>query len=161
MSEDQFRLEVDDQDVLDALAAAQAAMTDLTPLMSEIEGIMVDAIERSFINEQDPTTGVPWAALSPVTKARRGDPNGPKLQDKGDLVNSVRGDHDASSAEAGVAEKYGITHQLGAKRGQYGETSRGSPIPWGDIPARPFVGVGEDDKTDIRDAVSRYISTSF
>lgn len=160
MTGDPYRIEVDDGETLASLSAAQAAMSDMTPLMSEIEGILVDAIERSFMKEEDPTTGAPWAALSPVTLARRG-ADARKLQDSSSLVQSVTGRHDSTSAEAGVAEKYGITHQLGATKGQYGKTARGTPIPWGDIPARPFVGLGNDDKNDIRDAVSRYISTSF
>ncbi len=154
-------IEVDDSDILSRLSAAAAATADLTPLMSEIEGIMVDATERAFMQQRDPTTGVPWAALSETTKSRRRDPAGPILQDSSSLVQSVTGRHDATSAEVGVAEKYGITHQLGAKRGQYGSTSRGSAIPWGDIPARPFLGLGEDDKNEIMDAANRYISSSF
>src|SRR5690625_7722712 len=115
--------------------------------MQDIEGILVDAIERAFKKEQDPETGAPWAELSPVTKARRG-PGAKKLQDYSSLEQSIGGNHDATSAEAGVAEKYGITHQLGARKGQYGKTSRGTPIPWSDIPARSFLGMGETDRQD-------------
>jgi phage virion morphogenesis protein len=164
-----FRIEVDDREVMAALAGLQGAADDLTPLMAEIEGILVDATERAFENQEDPATGAPWAELSPVTKSRRADPDGPILKDSGSLVSSVNGAHDADSAEAGVSEIYGITHQLGAKKGQYGSASGAFqfdgeglspmqiPIPWGDIPARPFLGIGDEDKEEISDAVSRYI----
>ncbi len=33
---------------------------------------------------------------------------------------------------------------------------RGAPIPWGDIPARPFLGLS-DDEADVRDIVARYL----
>jgi len=158
---DQFRIEVDDEQVLAKLARAVADADDLTPLMGEIEGILVDATERAFEEQKDPSNGAPWAALSPVTKARRRDPNGPILKDAGNLVGSVGGNHDATSATVGVAEKYGITHQLGAAKGEYGKTSRGAPIPWGDIPARPFLGFNEDDRREILDVVSQYISGAF
>jgi len=157
---DQFRIEVDDEQVLAKLTRAVDQAENLSPLMGEIEGILIDAIERAFKNEQDPETGAPWAELSSVTKARRG-AGAKKLQDSGSLVQSIGGKHDALSAEAGVAEKYGITHQLGAAKGEYGKTSRGAPIPWGDIPARPFLGFNEDDRREILDVVSQYISGAF
>lgn len=154
---DQFRIEVDDQEILAKLSEAQAELADMSPLMEEIQGILVDAIERAFKEQKDPTTGAPWAALSEVTKARRGDPNGPILQDSSSLVQSITGRSDATSAEAGVAEKYGVTHQKGAKKGQYGKTARGASIPWGDIPARPFAGLGKDDRDEILAVVKRYL----
>jgi len=39
--------------------------------------------------------------------------------------------------------------QFGAKKGQFGKTRRGAPIPWGNIPARPFLGVSVSDRSDI------------
>lgn len=157
---DQFRIEVDKQDVLYALQQAQLYVRDLTPLMKEIEGILVDAAQRAFKEEQDPETGVPWAALSPVTIARRGS-GATKLQDTSNLVQSISSNHDATSATVGVSEKYGITHQLGTKKGEYLKATDGGPVPWGDIPARPFLGIGKSDQNEILDAVSRYISISF
>jgi hypothetical protein len=46
---------------------------------------------------------------------------------------------------------------FGAKQGAFGRTSRGGPIPWGDIPARPLLPIDEQgnmdafDKEEIRD----------
>jgi phage gpG-like protein len=33
---------------------------------------------------------------------------------------------------------YAATQQFGAKQGEFGRDKRNHPIPWGDIPARPF-----------------------
>jgi phage gpG-like protein len=45
---------------------------------------------------------------------------------------------------------YAPTHQFGARQGQYGRyaTRRRTsiPIPWGDVPARPFLGVSAEDE---------------
>src|SRR5699024_10056395 len=117
---DSFRIEVDNQHVLSALQQAQQSVRDLTPLMEELQGILADAAERAFKKEQDPEPGVPWPALSPVTIARRGS-GARKLQDSSSLVQSISGSHNATSATAGVSEKYGITHQLGARKGLYGK----------------------------------------
>jgi|GEM_PF-4183658 len=129
---DQFRIEVDDEQLLKMLSRAQAEAEDLTPLMEDIEGIMVDATKRAFKNERDPETGAPWAALSPTTQKKEvaaGKLRGAKpiLEVSSSLVQSIGGRHDASSAEAGVAEKHGITHQLGAKKGKYGFAD-GAPL---------------------------------
>lgn len=45
----------------------------------------------------------------------------------------------------------------GARKGQFGRTSRGAPIPWGNIPARDFLGVSADDRVGIVDVLRRHI----
>lgn len=161
MANSDIRIEFDSEELLAALSGLQARFEDMTPLMSELSGILEDASERAFINEKDPDTGTPWAPLSETTKARRNDPLAKILQDSGSLVGSLSTDHDARSATVGFAEKYAGTHHHGAAKGEFGNTSRGAPIPWGDIPARPIVGLAESDIQEIEDAVSAYISASF
>jgi len=163
---DQFRIEFDDKAVLTALRRAEEGARDLGPLMEQLAGILEDASERAFKQERDPTTGAPWAALSPVTQNKEvaeGKLRGahPILQVSGSLVLSMRSEHDATSATVGFAEKYASTQHHGAKKGEFGRTRRGAPIPWGDIPARQIVGIGESDQTETLDAVSQYISSAF
>ena len=55
----------------------------------------------------------------------------------------------ATQVTIGSPMEYAAVHQFGVLRGALGRTKRGSPIPWGDIPARPFLGVSEADKADI------------
>jgi phage gpG-like protein len=57
---------------------------------------------------------------------------------------------------------------FGARQGAFGRTRRNGPIPWGNIPARPFLPISENgemnafDKEEIRDiltnAVNRLLS---
>lgn len=35
--------------------------------------------------------------------------------------------------------------------------TRGRPIPWGDIPARPFFGLSADDRNEISDIIRRHL----
>ena len=44
---------------------------------------------------------------------------------------------------------YASAQQFGMPRGFAGSNRRGSPIPWGDIPARPFLGISPDDRSNI------------
>jgi phage gpG-like protein len=57
---------------------------------------------------------------------------------------------------------YARVQQEGAKRGQFGnqpfKAKRGTfPIPWGDIPARPFLGFSDDDQDEIIGIVRGYL----
>ena len=59
--------------------------------------------------------------------------------------------------------EYAATQQFGAEQGEFGRGSfkkrNGSfPIPWGDIPARPFVGISDQDQVEILDIIRGYLA---
>ena len=64
---------------------------------------------------------------------------------------------------------YAGTQQFGAEKGafdSYGHTGFGGheltlPIPWGDIPPRPFLGLSNDDRDEIAALVSDYVLGAF
>lgn len=60
--------------------------------------------------------------------------------------------------EIGSPMEYAGVQQFGARRGQFGSTRRGAPIPWGDIPARPFIGLSQGDRRDIIDLTRDYLA---
>ena len=60
------------------------------------------------------------------------------LTESGDLGRCITVRATRDSVEIGSTRIYAGTHQFGARRGQYGADRAGRPIPWGDIPARPF-----------------------
>lgn len=62
-----------------------------------------------------------------------------------------------TGVEIGSPMIYGGVHQLGARKGAFGSTKRGAPIPWGDIPARPFLGLSTQDRTGIDSLVARFL----
>jgi phage gpG-like protein len=82
----------------------------------------------------------------------------------------------ADAVAVGSPMIYAATHQFGAKMGEFGryyQLSRlkygekdfrryagmrqGHPIPWGDIPARPFLGLSETDRANVIDLARRYL----
>ncbi len=133
------------------LANIIATGRNMTPITRALAGVLADIPERAFAAQADPATGAPWAALSPTTVARRGSAQ-PILQVSGILAGSIHSEHGPDYARVSTADVKAGTHQYGAKKGQYGTTRRGSPIPWGDIPARPFFGVGPEDEAEIEGA---------
>jgi phage virion morphogenesis protein len=151
----EFKTVIDDSAFRAPLERLIHANTDLAPLMRSIKGFMLDRVEENFAQEGRPK----WAPLSPVTVKRRGN-SGPILQRSGQLAASVSGISDATSATVGTNKIYAKTQQFGAKKGQFGQfsmllsakqktTFKRSPvinIPWGDIPARPFVALTTEDQ---------------
>lgn len=48
-----------------------------------------------------------------------------------------------------------------AERGAFGSTSRAAPIPWGDIPARPFLGLSGSDRDELRSILIEFIEAGL
>lgn len=63
------------------------------------------------------------------------------LLDTGRLRGSITHRVTGESVEVGTNVDYAATQQFGAKQGAFGRTRRGAPIPWGTIPARPFMPI--------------------
>ena len=136
------------------------AGTDMTPLMRRIAGHLQASTEQSFDKQTSPD-GKRWAKLKPSTINRRKKLNQIPIKilaGEGSLLASIASDFDANSAVAGTNRDYATTHQFGAKQGAFGKTKRGAPIPWGDIPARPFLGVSERTRGQISDEVLNFIA---
>ncbi|MGC9456852.1 MAG: phage virion morphogenesis protein [Halothiobacillaceae bacterium] len=146
-----IEIDYNDRAVLDALQRLDASLDNLTPAMRDIAGVLTDATERAFQNEQDPATGKPWDALSAATVAiRKGDAH-PILQRSGQLAASVSADWGRDFAAVGTNKAYAAMHQFG------GVTAPNSMIPGKRIPARPFLGIGDEDKAEILDIVRGYL----
>ncbi|MFZ5427709.1 MAG: phage virion morphogenesis protein [Thermodesulfobacteriota bacterium] len=143
-----IQIEVKSSGVEALLERAIALGGDMTPVSRALAGVLADIPERAFANQADPVTGEPWAALSPSTVKRRGSAT-PILQMSGILASSFQAEHGPDFARVTTNTPYAPTHQFGAKKGQFGRTKRGAPIPWGDIPARPFFGIGPADEAEI------------
>jgi len=150
-----IEIQYDDREVLDALHELQRRMGDLTPVMRGIAGVMADATERAFGNEEDPATGLAWHPLMASTVKMRGGDAHPILQRSGQLASSVVTDYGADFAQIGTNKVYAAMHQFG------GVTSPNSMIPGKTIPARPFLGLGDDDQEEILDIVRGYLGEAL
>lgn len=156
-------IEVLDESVIAALTRLRARAQDMLPAMEEIGAAVRTHIDINFRTESDPH-GKPWEPLSAVTTDRRRGPSAQILRDTGILANSITYQANKESVEIGTNVIYAGTQQFGAKKGQYGRTKRGAPIPWGDIPPRPFMPLGklpEDLSDDIIDIVERHIAKAL
>jgi len=150
-----IEINYDDRQVLDALQELSRRMHDMKPVMRDIAGVMADATERAFEDEADPATGLAWHPLMASTVTMRGGDAHPILQRSGQLASSIVTAYGADFAQIGSNKVYAAMHQFG------GTTAPNSMIPGKAIPARPFLGLGDDDKDEILDIVRGYLAEAL
>ena len=132
------------------------------------------AIRRNFQEEEAPD-GTPWARLRPATIKRREKLNQTPLtilrSNSGtsqNLFASITSRASESGVEVGSSMPYAAIHQFGAAQGQFGafmgkdKLGRGHfhHMPWGDIPARPYLGLSSEDETEIIRIAEGWLDTA-
>ena len=162
-----IRIDVDDADArlgLDRLAA----MLNPAPVLDEIGSYLVTATIRRFELERGPDG--PWKKSGRA--AREG---GQTLTDTGRLRASITHRVTGNAVEVGTNVVYAAIHQLGGrtpprtirprrKKALFFPGAR-HPVrsvrhPGSDIPARPFLGVDEQDRGAIGRIVERYLEAA-
>lgn len=136
---------------------AVAKHLDMEPIFDQIGDALVSSTQLRFRDGVSPE-GKPWANLSPVTIKRRrkkGKGGVQILVDTGVLRGSIAKRVANNELLVGTDKRYGGTQQLGTRQGQYGRMARGNPIPWGDIPARPYLGLSKEDIEEIKEIIGR------
>ncbi|MCL4770052.1 MAG: phage virion morphogenesis protein [Burkholderiaceae bacterium] len=175
-------IELTNRNGLDYLQGLVQRVSNMRPVLLEIGEDLAESAKQRFSSTTAPD-GTAWAPNSAVTLARysamfaRGKDGGltkrsaAKLAAKkpgtgetralGTTINyQIQGD---DAVGIGSPMVYAGTFHYGAKSGEFGfgvyATRNGSfPLPWGDIPARPFLGASEDDKANIVRLVQSYLS---
>lgn len=154
-----IKVEFDDREVRRALDRLAKAGADLTPAMREIGEVMVSSAKERFADQKSPD-GTPWAPLSESTKKRK---RKKRNKDKiltldGFLRGTLAYQAGADSVEVGSPLVYAGTHQFGAPAGSFA-----SGLPWGDVPARPFLAdadgrLAPDDENAVSEIVLDHLA---
>ena len=155
------------------LAALRKALADPTPAMREIGEVLTASTKQRFVAQAAPD-GTPWAPNSQITIERYADRGSKgtytkkgKLSAKG--IRRVMGkkiltDHGyladtiAPQLQAGGKAVAVGSNRVYAAMHQYGGTRADWPHLWGDIPARPFLGLSDADRTRIREIWTDHLS---
>ena len=106
-----------------------------------------------FASETAPD-GSAWAPLAASTVARRRKRSRGILKDTGRLMGSITHFSDATSAIVGTSVFYAIFHQYGVEGDPDDATST-------DLTARPFLGIGDDERRVIREVVDEWVRRNF
>ncbi|MBN8766493.1 MAG: phage virion morphogenesis protein [Thiobacillus sp.] len=178
-------IDISDTSVLDALDRFSRTGRDLRPVLEDIGEYMVMSTKRRFATSTAPD-GSKWAHNSDVTilrylsAHRRKDGSStsynkkggglsqagmkrlvgkkPLIGETGSLSSQISWQMDGNNGvQIGSPMQYAAAQQFGMERGYAGTDRRGRPLPWGDIPARAFLGVSEQDARDILDIVEEHL----
>jgi phage virion morphogenesis protein len=154
-----MRIEIKDDEITIGLAALQGRLSNMKPVMEEIGEYAVESTKLRFKAGKAPD-GSTWQAKSPGTLASYGARKSnrvdvrPLFGPSGILSSQIFAEADADSVEWG-------SNRIYAAMMQFGGTKSAFPHLWGDIPARPFIGVSEDDRTNILDIMEEWLSRGW
>lgn len=164
-----FTVEFSAEAVRAALEDFLGRMGKPTPFYKSVGEYMTGtAIKRNFDSETAPD-GTAWAKLRPVTIKRRekaGQTPIVILNASGRLKNSIISQPGPDGVEIGSPVIYANVMQSGAAQGKFGERKGVNKLgrnyrfdlPWGDIPARPYLGLSAEDEEEIIRIAQDWIS---
>ena len=156
---------LEDTQVVTAINRMIHAGTDLTPVLRDIGEHLLNTTRERFRDEEGPD-GEAWMPLSETTKARKTRNIDKVLTEDGHLAGTLDYLVMGNELLIGSPRIYASTHQFGALKGQFGfaafDTRAGAfEIPWGDIPARPFLGISDDDRSTITDVIGDFLRENW
>lgn len=157
-----FRYELNIDTFSPALVGIASELDDLSPVMRQIGRQMIESTKQRFPRGEAPD-GTKWAPKSPATLAAYGARKSNRIDTRplfgptGLLSQQIFYDATRDGVEWGSNRVQAAVMQWGAAKGAFGTTARGAPIPWGTIPARPFIGVSQDDETQIVQILTEWL----
>jgi phage virion morphogenesis protein len=138
-----------------ALAALSAGVTDMSDPMAEIAEALLASTEDRIAQgiSPDGSTFAPRSQVTLDSYERRKPPVSPK---GGPLVLTGTMSGQIASASGPNYAEIG-SNAVQAAMLHFGGTRSAFPNLWGDIPARPFIGLSDDDETAIAEIVEDWI----
>ena len=112
--------------------------------------LLIESTRQRFASGMGPD-GVNWQPNSPVTIEHKG--RNQPLVDHGTLENQISYDVVGDTLYVGSTMEYAAMQQHGGSKLEF-------PWLWGDIPARPFLGISLDDEQDLLQIIKTHISVS-
>ena len=143
------KIHVDNTEVLDALNRLVQQGDDLTAPLQEVGEYLVESTKKRFATKTAPD-GTAWKANSPVTVARKGRDDA-LIGETTQLADAIFSNVSGNALEIGSTRQYAAMQQFGGSRSEFAHL-------WGDIPARPFLGVSDDDKDEVLGILADHLS---
>lgn len=155
-----------DKDVNQALHALQEKVINLRPMLLKIGELLQESTEDRLNSGKnvDPT-GKPWVTLQPWYQEQKKRNQGKILSLNGHLADSINHDViNGNTVIVGTNKEYAAIHQFGgAIRPKTAKALNvgGRAVKKVTIPARPFLGVSNQDKENILDAVLDHMAAAW
>lgn len=164
-------LKIDRSDFEKTFGVILSNLQNRETAMADIGAIGRESVRLNFHEGGRPAS---WKAL----KVRQGQP----LRDKNRLMNSITSTVGTNSVNIGTNVEYAAVHHFGARKYSFGsftftvpahdrliakgknrgkktrvrEHTRTMKLPWGDIPARPFMLLQDDDILDMQEILAKH-----
>lgn len=170
-----INIEIDDELLRLTFTALAASAKDPRPVLNQVGELLIDSTKQRFGTSTGPD-GTPWAKNSEatlmrylgkysgafskrdgkLTKSGAGRAGGkkPLIGETGDLSRQIYKRIDGNSLIVGSTAPYGAMQQFGGSKSKF-------PNLWGDIPARPFLGLSDQDRVMILDEIADYLINSI
>lgn len=169
-------IKIDDTEVQALLAQLADRISNRQPVMKAIGAIIRESVRTNFHEGGRP---VKWKPSKRGNADKVPGRTAGTLRDTGRLMNSITLIADNNRVVVGTNVEYAAVHQFGAKKFSFGTVAaqvkghvrvwrgknvqvkphqRRMKLPWGDIPARPFMLVQDEDLLDIKEVLEKYIT---
>lgn len=143
-----IEIKVDNKAVNDALERLASASANPRPALLAIGESLVLSTKKRFETSTAPD-GTRWTPNSPSTLARKKG-NKPLIGKTGNLAQQISYAIDGNGLRIGSPMEYAAMQQFGGHKSKF-------PHLWGDIPARPFLGISDADEQMIVSTVTDYL----
>ncbi|WP_162899912.1 phage virion morphogenesis protein [Halomonas sp. JS92-SW72] len=151
--------------LLDTLNRLLSAGENTLPAMQDIGEYLIGSTRQRFHDMQGPN-GEPWVPNTETTQdatEARGDRYDPRplFGPTKRLSSEILAFPSNHAVAVGSALIQAAVMQFGAEQGEFGTSSRGGPLPWGDIPARPFIGISDADEVQVLEILNGYLAEAL
>lgn len=130
------------------LVALAQRVADKRPLLDMLGGVVESQTRRRLSHDKEGPNGEPWPDWSENYKATRRSGHH-LLENEGTLIDSVHYMVRGDAVEVGSGMVYAAIHQFGG-------AEAGKP----EIPARPWLGVSEDDGAEIDEVLGDWLGSA-
>lgn len=137
-----------------AFLQLEAAVADMSELMGDFGRVLVEGTRKRIRETDLSPDGSYWRPSKRALAT-----GGKTLNESGRLRRSITYEAGSDFVEVGSDVIYSAVHQLGAAAGAFGYwegIGRRVPLPFGDIPARPYLGVSDDDRLILGELATAY-----
>ena len=173
-----IRIQIDDAEVIRALGGLAARLANMRPFYKNVGEELVQSTKERFDAQRDPE-GRPWQRLKPSTVwgkalSKRSFSGARRiLRDSGQLQDTIHYQADGDQVLIGSNRVYAAIHQFGGQTKAHTIRPKNKkalawpgaahPVksvrhPGSKIPARPFLGMSERDKTRILEIAADYMA---
>ena len=167
-----INIKVDNRDVLVAMRQLSDKTSNLANVLEDIGEHLTETTKRRFDTSTAPD-GSKWSDNTHTTilnyigefkdsytkKGNLSKAGSGRIASKKPLVGKTKDlmilinpkVHGNNSVEIGSPTPYAAIQQFGGRKSEFAHL-------WGDIPARPFLGISDDDRRDILDMLAEYLT---